>query len=179
MDPYLGEIRLFAGSRPPMGWAFCQGQLLSIPQHMPLYTLIGVTYGGDDRTTFALPDLRGRVPVGAGAGPDLTPRKMGERGGEAMVALKPDQLPSHAHVPMAAVTGNQTDPVGYLWSNAPRGAAKTYSPTVDPEQAMAPEAIGRTGGNAEGETMAHDNEQPYLALNYIIALEGEYPSPGD
>jgi microcystin-dependent protein len=168
-NPYVGEIRLFAGNFAPVGWMFCHGQLLSIPENEVLFVLIGTIYGGDGQNTFALPDLRGRVPVHQGQGPGLSPRVLGEVGGTETVTLTPNQAPVHTHAlhaSPAAATGT-----------APGGAllATTSVPSYDPapgSTAMAAIAVGSAGGN-----QPHENMAPTLAVNYIISLFGIYPPP--
>ena len=159
MDPLLGMIVLFAGNFAPRGWAFCNGQLLSIAQNTALFSILGTTYGGDGRTTFALPDLRGRVPLHAGAstGPGLSHRELGERGGSESVALTGAQLPPHQHTLQAAPEANG-DPAGGILA------------------AATDEKRGQTVTGVAGGGQPHDNMQPYLGLNYIIALQGIFPS---
>lgn len=167
--PYVGEIRLFAGSFAPLGWMFCQGQMLSIAEHEVLFQLIGTTYGGDGQNTFALPDLRGRVPLHQGQGPGLSPRNIGEMAGVETVTLTPAQLPAHSHVLQAsAATATVTTPGGALLAptavaSYDNGAAST---------AMAAAAVGTAGGN-----QPHENMAPTLAISYIISLFGIFPSP--
>nr|WP_106782731.1 tail fiber protein [Lysinibacillus timonensis] len=169
MEPYIGEIRIFAGNFAPRDWAFCHGQLLPIAQNTALYSVIGVTYGGDGKTTFALPDLRGRAPMQQGEGPGLTPRRLGEVGGEANTTLRENELPSHHHVPNSksgrgTVVDSQV-PTGAVWGSGP----SIYS-NVAIENTMLPTAVGVTGNS-----LPHNNMQPYLGLNFIIALNGVYP----
>ncbi len=167
-NPYIGEIRLFGGNFAPNGWAFCQGQLVAISENVTLFSLIGTTYGGDGQTTFALPDLRGRVPVHQGQGPGLSPRMMGELGGSETVTLSAAQMPPHTHTLMAssATANAATGPSGGLLAAT---AINVYG-TSPPTQPMAAAAITPTGGG-----QAHDNMAPYLAVNYIISLFGIYP----
>ncbi len=173
MDPYIGEIRLFGGSYAPMGWAFCFGQILPIQGNQALFTVIGTTYGGDGKNTFALPNMMERVPMGYGNGPGLTPRKMGDKIGSASVALTLNQIPPHTHQAAGsrASASGLPDPTGNVWGAEPPlpTAAKPYIGGA-PAVAMNPAALGVTGGSA-----AHNNMQPYVALNFIIALEGIYP----
>jgi microcystin-dependent protein len=163
MDPFIGEIRLVAFAFAPRGWAFCAGQLLPINQNQALFALLGTTYGGDGQTTFALPDLRGRVAVGMGAAGSAYP--LGASGGQETVKLGVVQVPSHSHPVRAhndpATTKNPTGAVP-----ASGGA---YAPTQNAK--MNSVMLGKTGGG-----QAHENRQPYLSLNYIIALEGIFPS---
>lgn len=164
-DPFVGEIRIFAGNFPPTGWAFCDGQLMAISHNTALFSLLGTTYGGDGRATFALPDLRGRAAMQAGSGPGLSPRELGESGGVTSVTLAATQLPAHSHQVNAALNTDQAAPDGsHLLGNA-----AMYAPAGTPVP-MAAEAVGPSGGNA-----AHNNLQPCLTVSYIIALQGEYP----
>ena len=164
MEPFLGEIRLVPFTFAPRGWAICAGQLLQINQNDALFALLGTTYGGNGQTTFALPDLRGRVPIGAGQAAGGSSYALGATGGQETVKLRTAQLPGHAHAVHAnsgaATTRNPATafPAG--------GGAYATQRNVRMNTAM----IGRTGG---GE--AHENRQPYLGLNYIIALHGIFP----
>lgn len=152
----------------PEGWQFCNGQLLSISEFDVLFNLIGTTYGGDGQTTFALPDLRGRVPIGMGTGPGLSPYPLGQMGGVENVTLTLSQIPSHTHVPMgAASVANTGSPTNAAWA-MPR--VLLYSSSA-PEVPMSMEALGSTGGG-----QPHDNLKPYLVMNYVIAIYGIYPS---
>jgi microcystin-dependent protein len=168
-EPYIGEIALFPYNFAPRGWAFCHGQLLSIAQNTALFSLLGTTYGGNGQTTFALPDLRGRVPVSSGQGPGLSNYTLGQSGGSESVTLTQSQMPAHTHSANAASGGgSSTSPDGRVWAastardNVYAGAANTT---------MAVQALGASGGS-----QPHDNTPPYLTLNYCIALEGIYPS---
>lgn len=166
-SPYLAEIRMFAGNFAPRGWAFCQGQLLAIAQNTAVFSLLGTTYGGNGTTNFALPDLRGRVPVGQGQGPGLSNVDLGQTGGSETVTLSAAELPAHTHsVAMPAATGPQT-------SNRPTGAyqasGNAYSATTNTTMAAATSA-------AAGGGQPHSNLPPYLGMTYIIALQGIYPS---
>jgi microcystin-dependent protein len=174
MDPFIGEIRLFAGNFAPKDWALCNGQLMAITQNSALFALLGTTYGGDGKTTFALPDLRGRVPINFGTGAGLTPRTLGEVAGSPYVTLLENQIPAHTHQPMAvAVQGASQNPSGNIWAEAvPSGRggqqAPLYAPT--PNATMSPMAVAQAGGS-----QPHNNMQPYVGLNYIIALTGIFP----
>lgn len=168
--PYVGEIRMFGGNFAPMGWMFCDGSLLAISQYDILYSLIGTTYGGDGQTTFALPDLRGRLPIHQGQGNGLSNRVIGQLGGTESVTLIQSQIPSHNHTPLAnSTSGNLDDPANAYWS----GSA-TVSQFVPGDQAntnMNTTAIGTSGQN-----QPHDNMQPFLAVSFIIAIDGVYPT---
>ena len=172
-DPFLGEIRIFAGNFAPRGWAQCNGQLLSIAQNSALFALLGITYGGDGQSTFGLPDLRGRVPMNWGQGPGLSPHSIGEASGSETVTLIQTQMPAHTHIANASSQdGNSTAPTGAIWAtavDANNQEGSSYGTT--PNTTMAPAAIGVAGGN-----QPHPNMQPYLCLTFIIALEGIYPS---
>ena len=161
--PYVGEIRMFAGNFAPAGWMFCAGQLLPISEYETLFNLIGTTYGGDGQTTFALPDLRSRVPVHMGSGFTLA-----QASGEEQVTLTANQIPAHTHVPQAnSGTGAQTSPSGNVWANSTNFP---YSPNA-PNAAMDPGAVGMAGGS-----QPHDNMIPFLCINFIISLFGVFPT---
>jgi len=167
-EPFVGEIRMFAGNFAPRGWAFCDGQLLAVSQNDALFSLLGTIYGGDGRTTFGLPDLRGRIPIHAGHGPGLSPRRLGSKSGAEKVTLTVNQLPSHSHpLQGTSATATSTDPVG----NAPAGGSADYlSPRLTPV-AMAAQAVTATGGSR-----SHTNLMPFLCVHFIISLVGIYPS---
>lgn len=169
MDPYIGEIRMFAGRFAPQGWAFCDGSLLPINQaNEILFSLIGTTYGGDGFSNFALPDLRGRIPVGQGAGPGLTPREMGEQNGSETVMVTTSQLPAHSHpIKINSSSGNQGSPANAYWA----ANVAQYTQPADENAQMNPSAVSASGGG-----LAHDNMMPFLCISFIIALEGLYPT---
>lgn len=167
-EPFLGEIRTFGFTFAPRGWASCDGQLLPIAQHQALFALLGTTYGGDGRTTFALPDLRGRVAVHVGRGPGLSSYRQGERGGEEAVALTPEQLPSHTHdVRARDRRGRSRIPTGRFLARVTRG--RLYAP--DHDVLLHPDTVTETGGG-----QPHPNLPPHLVLNVCIALQGIFPS---
>lgn len=169
-EPFIAEIRIFAGNFAPRSWAFCDGQLLPVSQNTALFSLIGTTYGGDGRSTTALPNLQGRAPMHPGRGPGLTSKRLGERGGVEMVTLTEAQLPNHTHT-IAGQTGvaNSNDPANTLWSRPFGGPVAYAAPgTTTP---MAEQATNEVGGS-----QPHNNMQPYMAINFIIALQGLYPS---
>lgn len=176
-DAYIGEIRVFAGNFAPKGWALCNGQLISIVQNTALYSIIGVQYGGDGKTTFALPNLMGAAPMGQGSGPGLSPRTVGSKIGTPTVTLLTTQIPSHTHVPSAISSpGDQNIPAGNYWAETPASGRPAvqeplYAPT--PNVQMSPAAL-----EVSGQSQPHNNMQPYLAMNYIICLQGEFPSRG-
>ncbi len=171
-EPFIGEISIFAGNFAPRGWAFCQGQILSIAQNTALFSLLGTTYGGNGQTTFALPDLRGRVLVGPGQGPGLQPYSMGQTGGQENVTLNITQMPAHNHAVQMNVSnspGNFAEPGGhYLAASDQRNHQYT-------DQAGGGALAGGLV-NIAGGSQPHENRQPYLCINFIIALEGIYPS---
>lgn len=168
-EPFLGEIRSFGFDFPPQGWAVCAGQLMAIAQNTALFAVLGTTFGGDGRTTFALPDLRGRAPLHAGSGPGLTPRALGGTGGEETVALNAGQIATHTHSANCnSSKGEKYTPAGNYWA-MDGGAAKEYSPTGNAQ--MASDALLPAGSN-----VPHNNLQPYLAINFCIALNGIFPS---
>lgn len=174
-DCFVGEIRLFAGTRAPSGWHFCDGTVLNIAENEVLFALIGTIYGGDGKTTFALPDLRGRLPVGQGEGPGLTNRSIGAPMGTETVTLTPSQLPSHTHNMMATTSpGTTASPEGEPLLGVASATFKFYDKsTADPTkiQPFSPKAVTTNGGSG-----AHDNMMPFRVLNYIIALTGYFPS---
>ncbi|WP_323769529.1 phage tail protein [Antarctobacter sp.] len=172
-NPFIAQVIPFAGNFAPRGWAFCDGQLLPVSQNTALFSLVGTIYGGDGRTTFALPDLRGRAAVNPGRGPGLTPYTLGEKGGVETVTLTELQIPNHNHSVKSRAEsrgGNLTDPAGnMLASGTTVYRANTPADDVDMDPAMIQETT--VGGS-----QSHNNMPPYLALNFIIALQGVYPS---
>lgn len=173
-EAFIGSIVLFAGNYAPMNWAFCNGQLLSITQNSALFAVIGTTYGGDGQTTFALPDLRGRVPLHFGSGPGLTPRSLGESSGYENVTLIQSQMPAHNHAVVSVLHANEEantdDPTG----NFPAGTS-TPAFNTGANIAMNTNAVTNEVSIA-GQNAAHTNMQPYLGLNFIICLYGIFPS---
>lgn len=173
-EPYIGQIMMFAGNFAPRGWQFCQGQVLSIAQNTALFSILGTTYGGNGQTTFALPDLRGRVPMQPGQGPGLSPRTLGEQGGSENVTLISTQMPAHTHAHVASgAQGDQFSPEGNV--NAVQVDPNTQQPvnmySAAPNTTMNPASIGVAGGS-----QPHNNMQPYTCINFIIAMEGIFPS---
>lgn len=167
MDPFLGQIILFAGNFAPRGWALCEGQILPINQNQALFSLFGTTYGGDGRTSFALPDLRGRAPVSQGHGAGLANFDLGKKGGNAFTTLVTANLPqAQIHFP-AADEANATEPTGAALATADDDK-NMYSPT-GPNNML-------NGSIAGAANTAFSNEPPFLALNYIVALTGTFPS---
>jgi microcystin-dependent protein len=169
MDPYIGEIRIFAGNFAPRGWALCNGQILSIAQNTALFSLLGTTYGGNGQTTFALPNLQGRAPMHPGQGPGLTPRVLGESSGINTVTLLTNEMPAHTHALTASSSpASARNPTGNPLARSRNGNA--YQTTIQNLVPLAAQAVSLAGSG-----QPHNNMQPYLALNFIIALQGIYP----
>ena len=170
MDAYVGEIRIFAGNFAPVNWSFCDGQLLAIQDNQALFALIGTTYGGNGSTTFGKPDLRGRLPIGDQQGTGLSNRVMGQPIGTETVTLTETQLPAHQHqVTVSTTAANLSNVTANLIGGGLHYVSATE--TSFTEGAMEAGTIGATGGNA-----AHNNMMPYLVLNFIICLNGIFPS---
>ncbi len=169
-DPFVAEIRIYPFNFAPRGWAFCDGQLLPISQNTALFSLLGTTYGGNGTSTFALPDLQGRAAMHPGQGPGLSPRDLGETGGSETETLLASQMPNHGHSLMSLpVPGDSPTPTG--GSLARTIGATPYAPSAGaPLVALSPNALAAVGGN-----QPHNNMQPYLTLNFCIALQGVYP----
>lgn len=166
MDQFVAEIRIFPFNFAPRGWAFCDGQLLPISQNTALFALIGTTYGGDGRSTFALPDLQGRAPMQPGQGPGLSDRLLGEANGVPAMTLVESEMPSHTH----AVNGSLEDDDSTLPGNHYYGQLSTVYAAAQNLQAMAGGAVATAGGG-----LPHNNMMPYLTLNFCIALQGIFP----
>ena len=172
-EPFTAEIRIFAGNFAPRSWAFCDGQLLPISQNTALFSLVGTTYGGDGRTTLALPDLQGRAPMHPGRGPGLTARRLGERVGAETVTLTEAQIPNHTHTPVQANNpgfGAPTSTPGGA-SFATTSAGGSVYHTASSLVSLRADTVQTVGGG-----QAHNNMQPYLTINFIIALQGLFPS---
>ncbi|TFB14678.1 phage tail protein [Filobacillus milosensis] len=172
MDPYIGEIRIFSGKFEPKNWAFCNGQLLPISQNTTLFSIIGTTYGGDGKTTFALPDLNGRTAMHQGNGEGLSSRELGEKGGQSEVTLTLEEIPSHSHVPGSHTNADQESPENAVWADVKGSIVSTpdaYT-NIKPDIAMNAQSLQFEGGNDP-----HNNRQPYVGLNFIICLFGSYP----
>lgn len=168
-EPFIGEIRMFAGNFAPRGWAFCDGQLLAVSSNDALFSLLGTIYGGDGRTTFGLPDLRGRIPIHEGNGPGLSNRRLGAKAGAESVTVTVNQLGSHTHPAQAtSAVGTSSSPEGLLPARSASG--DTYVDDLSPTP-MSSAAVTTTGGS-----LSHSNLQPFLCINFIIALVGIYPS---
>jgi len=172
MDPFVAEIRIFAGNFAPKGWAFCNGQLFPISQNTALFSLLGTTYGGDGKSTFALPNLQGCAPMQAGQGPGLSLRDLGETAGETAVTLLQTEMPAHNHTAQAASGGtNIPDPGGNAWAGAVKGHPGFYAVSNNATNVqMNPFALSISGGS-----LPHNNMMPYLGLTFIIALQGVFP----
>jgi microcystin-dependent protein len=169
-EPYVGEIRMFGGNYAPIGWALCNGQLLSISENEALYSLLGTTYGGDGVTTFALPDMRGRIPVHKGQNPVTgTSYSLGEKSGVETVTLIESQMPMHTHgVRVSSQPGTEKSPSNNVWAQK----IVEYS-TSDPTVTMNPSSLSSTGGS-----MPHENMMPFGVICFIIAREGIFPPQG-
>jgi microcystin-dependent protein len=173
MEGYIAQILFFAGNFPPRYWAFCEGQILSIASNTALFSLIGTMYGGNGTTTFALPDFRGRVPMGMGQGPGLPDIQQGQLLGASTVTLTTLQIPSHAHSALASIAaastnGNNASPVGNIFATS---TANSYGPTANGAAAGTTLTLATTGGN-----QPFSVQQPTLALNFVICLNGIFPS---
>lgn len=168
MEPFLGQIMMFAGNFAPRGWAFCNGQFLAITNYQALFSLLGTTYGGDGHTSFGLPDLRGRVPCHAGSGQDLTPRRAGQRFGVEEVTLNIDQMPMHSHGLYASSSASLS---ARNQNGGSLGRADIYAAGAESvDVALSKNCLHSAGGD-----MPHENVQPTLCINFIIALDGQYP----
>ena len=176
-EPFIAQITMFGGNFAPRNWAFCNGQLLPINQNQALFALLGTTYGGDGRTTFGLPDLRGRVPMHPGNGPGLSSYRLGQKGGIEQVNLTTNQIPSHTHAATVAVnatdnSGDAETPGGNVWAKKARDDDySAAAPDVTMRVDAASVSVANTGGS-----QAHENRQPFLTVNFIIALQGIFPS---
>jgi microcystin-dependent protein len=171
-DPFIGEIRLFAGNFAPHGWAFCDGQIMQIASNTALYSILGTTYGGDGKTTFALPNLKGRIPIHFGQGPGLTKHELGDVVGSEMVSLSLNQMPAHNHTATvkAANAGTTNQPQNNLYGKIAR--SNIYN---TPDASLANMAEGSVSLTSSGGSQPHSNMQPYLTLSFIIAIYGLYP----
>ena len=170
MQPYVGEIRMFAGSFAPLGWLFCEGQQLPISENEVLFQLLGTTYGGDGESTFNVPNLASRVPIHMGTGPDGTTYQLGEMAGTEQETLIVQQIPNHSH-PLTASegTGQSANPEGNVLAQAPAGINPYYEDV--PGVSLNPQSVAPVGGS-----QPHENTQPFLCINFIISLFGIYPS---
>ncbi|MFJ7696754.1 phage tail protein [Lysinibacillus fusiformis] len=169
-EAYIGEIRIFGGNFAPRDWAFCEGQLINIASNSALFAILGTSYGGDGRTTFGLPNLNGRAAIHQGTGMGLTARNIGEAGGSASVTLLTTQMPHHNHIANCNnVPTSNNEPTGAIWTEQQgRGSMPVYSASGNTSMNVL--TIGQAGGS-----QPHNNMQPYLGLNFIICLYGEWP----
>lgn len=171
-DPFVAEIRIFAGNFAPTGWALCNGQLMPISQNTALFSLLGTQYGGDGKSNFALPNFMDSAPMGSGNGPGLTSRVQGETGGESSVTLLQTELPVHAHGASGTTThATSTAVAGQVWAAAPDRGQNLFSDVTTGLTAMSPQAFSPAGGS-----QPHNNLPPYLGLTFIIALQGVFPA---
>jgi microcystin-dependent protein len=169
-NPFVAEIRIFTGNFAPRGWAFCNGQLLPLSQNTALFSLLGTTYGGDGKSTFALPNLQGSAPKHPGQGPGLSLYSLGESGGSETVTLLTSEIPAHAHQEMGSNTqSTQQSPIGNFSSGSNQNK-RFAAVAVNPDAQMNPLILAPTGGD-----LPHNNMPPYLFLNFIIALQGVFP----
>ncbi|HEY3412541.1 MAG TPA: tail fiber protein [Armatimonadota bacterium] len=173
-EPFIGEIKMVGFNFPPLGWAGCDGATLSISQNTALFSLLGTQFGGDGRTTFQLPDMRGRVPIHQGSAPGLSPFVIGQTGGAEAVALNAVQMPQHSHsLQGTSAAGNTRTVSGAALAREAAGQTAVYNnaPTID--STLNPSSIGISGGG-----QPHENHQPFLTVNFIIALQGIFPARG-
>lgn len=170
-DQFVAEVRIFPFNFPPTGWAFCDGQLMPISQNTALFSLLGTTYGGDGKSTFALPNFQGSAPMQQGQGPGLSLRDLGEQSGSDTVTLLQTEIPSHTHVAQAAAAGGLNDPTGNAWGSGLKGHPPGYA-------ASSANNVNMQGGalSPAGSSFPHNNLMPYLMLNFCIALQGIFPA---
>jgi len=168
MDPFIGQIIMFGGDFAPRGWALCDGRLIAISQNQALFSILGTTYGGDGRTTFGLPDLRGRVAIHPGTGPGLGTYNLGQKGGTEKVSLNPSELPAHSHAFQVSAG------VGTTHGTSNRFLASSATDNIFADQSDATLNAGAIGNTGNG--VGHNNIQPYITVNFIIALQGIFPS---
>jgi microcystin-dependent protein len=171
-DQFVSEIRMFAGNFAPLGWALCNGQLLSISQNTALFSLLGTQFGGNGTTNFALPNLQGSVPMAFGNGAGLTPRVIGESGGEQTHTLIQSEIPSHTHAAQASTSGGADSPAGNVWGESKMGKTpmNVYAASGANNVAMNPVALAVAGSG-----LPHNNMPPFQCLTFIIALQGIFP----
>jgi len=170
MEGYLAQILMFGGNFAPRNWVFCDGQLLAISQNTALFSLLGTTYGGDGRTTFGIPEMRGRVPMHKGSGPGLTPRSLGQSGGVENVTLTANQMPNHSHPTAVEVNnqdGEEANVAGQFISNHP-GAFN--------ENGITGQTLGGVSSASAGGSQSHTNVQPFKCVNFVICVSGIFPS---
>jgi microcystin-dependent protein len=172
-NPFVAEIRIFAFSFAPKGWALCNGQLLPISQNTALFSLLGTTYGGDGKSTFALPNLQDSAPLQAGQGPGLSLYDLGQTGGEPSVTLLTTEMPQHTHQAIAATSGGLADPTAHAWGGSLKGVTPAYAASGPNNVQMNPFALSVSGGN-----LPHNNMPPIMVVNFCIALQGVFPARG-
>lgn len=173
-ESFIGEIRMFAGNFAPRGWAFCDGQLLAVSGNDALFSLLGTNYGGDGRTTFGLPEMRGRIPIHQGSGPGLSPRLLGAKAGQEKVTLTVNQLAAHTHSAQCTDgAGTSNSPQGNIWAGVAAGVAYSSDPPVTSSTPLAAKADAIS---VAGESQSHTNLQPFVCVNFIISLVGIFPS---
>ncbi len=171
-DQFLAEIRIFTGNFAPKGWATCDGQLLPISQNTALFSLLGTTYGGDGKSTFALPNFQGSAPMHSGQGPGLSLRDLGESGGEQIVTLLDSEMPAHTHGAQAFAGAGGLDPAGNAWAEPNQRGLSAYAPnSANNPVLMSPNSLAVGGGS-----QPHNNMMPFLGLTFIIALQGIFPA---
>lgn len=168
-EPFIAEIRIFGGTYAPRNWAFCDGGVMPIQENPSLFALIGTTYGGDGRTTMGLPDMRGRAPLHAGSAPGLTSYPLGSFGGHEGISLTEQQIPPHTHVAAGTTTGASQSGPKNAFAAAGQGRGKLFYGPDDPTGSF--EKLADTG-----EGYPHENRQPYVVMNFIIALQGVFPN---
>lgn len=171
-NPFVAEIRIFAGNFAPTGWAQCNGQILPLSQNTALFSLLGTTYGGDGKSNFALPNMQGNAPMHPGQGPGLSLRDLGEAGGEQTVTLLQTEMPSHSHTAQAGNSVGQESPQNAFWGTTIKGhSVPMYAASLQATNVqMNPNALSQAGNS-----LPHNNMPPYLALTFIIALQGVFP----
>lgn len=170
-DQFVAEIRIFPFNFAPTGWALCNGQLMPISQNTALFALLGTTYGGDGKSTFALPDLQGSAPMQQGQGPGLSLRDLGETGGEQNVTLLATEMPAHTHGVQASGGSDSATPTNNAWASGQKGFGNVYAASNAPTNVQ----MNPFGTSIAGGSLPHNNMQPYLGLNFCIALQGIFP----
>lgn len=170
-DTFVAEIRIVPFNFAPQGWAFCNGQLMPISQNTALFSLVGTFYGGDGKSTFALPNLQGCAPMNQGQGSGLTNRNIGETGGEENVTLITSQMPQHSHTAEALANAGGQEPANNAWSELTTRGLNAYTPSSGSNVTMSPSALSVAGGS-----LPHNNMPPYLTLTFVIALQGIFPA---
>jgi microcystin-dependent protein len=180
MEPFIGQIMMFGGNFAPAGWAFCDGRILNIKDHPALFSVIGAIYGGDGRTNFALPDLRGRVPLHPNNSEDLSYRKLGEKSGTEFVTLNESEMPTHEHTGLGTINANNEQAITQSKSNSPENSYPSPLPESILGYSNETNTQMMTGGvnvkiSSSGGSKPHTNMQPFLCINFIIAIKGTFP----